>query len=503
MMFFFRNNFKIFFLSLLILTYTFKSYGSIKEAKKSFNNGDYPKAAVLFYEQTSNKASRDVALAGLGETLFKMRLFYSAAKFYTDLLNLRSTSGIGRAALAKLGMIDSEIGLGQSHVSYILKSKVESGGIPGPAQGFFFYYKGVELFAQRNFKKAFEYFKNIDENSSYFIRAQFHLGVIATFLGQLEAGISYLEKIKNLSLGHEDRENLLEEINLNLARIYYESEKYQEAISYYAMIPRESDNWLEALFESAWAFFMIGNPNHTLGNIHTIHSPFFDYRFYPESHVLQAITFLRQCRYDEVKTSLENLAKVYTPTLQKLISIQKKYTSEPIGVFDLAFDYRSGNSKESSTTWVLLDRLSRLDTYKEAAYTIKNSAKEISILENAPSSWKKSGLFSHLNSYLSKKQKAAKIDTGKRFLFQIADDIKYLTELFEQTKLIQAELMLGKVDEIRSQLQVETKARKVNFIGGMQPLVIGQELEYWPFEGEYWEDELGGYVYNINSECKK
>jgi hypothetical protein len=36
----------------------------------------------------------------------------------------------------------------------------------------------------------------------------------------------------------------------------------------------------------------------------------------------------------------------------------------------------------------------------------------------------------------------------------------------------------------------------------LQELNINDELEYWPFEpSEYWEDELGYYVYNLPSRC--
>jgi hypothetical protein len=31
--------------------------------------------------------------------------------------------------------------------------------------------------------------------------------------------------------------------------------------------------------------------------------------------------------------------------------------------------------------------------------------------------------------------------------------------------------------------------------------VVNQQLEYWPCMGEYWEDELGYYVYNIGDKC--
>jgi hypothetical protein len=67
--------------------------------------------------------------------------------------------------------------------------------------------------------------------------------------------------------------------------------------------------------------------------------------------------------------------------------------------------------------------------------------------------------------------------------------------------LIVAEMQLGKLANLRSMIKVGDDERKVQFIGGMQKLNINQTLEYWPFEGEYWEDELGFYVYNMASKC--
>ena len=61
---------------------------------------------------------------------------------------------------------------------------------------------------------------------------------------------------------------------------------------------------------------------------------------------------------------------------------------------------------------------------------------------------------------------------------------------------------MGKISKLRGKLNIKSgEENKVNFIGGLQELKVGQDLEYWPFQGEYWEDELGGYVYNVNSLC--
>lgn len=279
--------------------------------------------------------------------------------------------------------------------------------------------------------------------------------------------------------------------------------RYRDAISYYAEIPRESDNWLQALFEASWAFFIMERANNTLGNIHTLHSPFFENRFFPESYILQAVTFLRLCRFDRVKESMKLFKKRYRPVLKNIKALIKKSEKRPRRFFKFVYDYRTGSLKSHRNVWAILDALSRTDTYKQAGSTIKNADQELARLSQAPQNWASVGLLKALRKFLVKKKRAALNDSGKRLYRLGVGFHRYLVELSNQTRLITAELLLGKVDKLRSKLNIKSPGKKGNFIGGMKALKIGQDLEYWPFEGEYWEDELGGYVYNINSQCNK
>jgi hypothetical protein len=115
--------------------------------------------------------------------------------------------------------------------------------------------------------------------------------------------------------------------------------------------------------------------------------------------------------------------------------------------------------------------------------------------------WGSSGLTEDLKDFLVKKVQVAKLDSGEKLFDQAAASLEYLRTLSNQTKLIQADMFEGRVDTIRRSLNVtQANDRKV-FIGGLQPLQIDQQLEYWPFVGEYWEDELGYYVYNLDDKC--
>ena len=92
---------------------------------------------------------------------------------------------------------------------------------------------------------------------------------------------------------------------------------------------------------------------------------------------------------------------------------------------------------------------------------------------------------------------------GKDVYFQTADNYNYLLRLSNETRLINLEVLSGNTDKIRSDYLSEPVAGDGLVWGeGMQPLNLKQSMEYWPFQGEYWENELGFYRYNIDSQCK-
>ena len=243
--------------------------------------------------------------------------------------------------------------------------------------------------------------------------------------------------------------------------------------------------------------------NNTLGNIHTFHSPFFVNRFYPETYILQAITYLNLCRYDDIKVSLQRFKKRYTPVFKDLRKMLNRYQGNYEKFFQLIKKYRSGKLSAYRRAQPILDALSRRDIYKEALTTVRFSTRELERLESASRMWLVSGLIDDLKVFLMKKRSVAMNNAGVKLIRGAKNSVSYLSELYNQTRFIKAELLLGKVDKLRSLLRVSVAEKKVKFIGGMQEVSLKSDLEFWPFEGEYWEDELGGYVYNLVSSCKK
>ena len=180
-----------------------------------------------------------------------------------------------------------------------------------------------------------------------------------------------------------------------------------------------------------------------------------------------------------------------------------KYRGDPKGFYKLIYDYRLGRLRKFKKAEQVIKKLSSIDAFKGARDTIRFADRELDQLRGYRK-WRGSGLLDSLKSFLSSKKRAAISSAGRLMYKEGTSYYTQLLELSNQTKLIVAEMQLGKLAKLRSLISVSKENKKrVEFIGGLQKLNINETLEYWPFEGEYWEDELGFYVYNLESQCKK
>jgi hypothetical protein len=76
---------------------------------------------------------------------------------------------------------------------------------------------------------------------------------------------------------------------MQLARTHYGMQQNRYAIFYFGKIERGTNQWLEALFESSWANYRVGQYEQALGNLITLSSPFFRDEYFPEALILKAV----------------------------------------------------------------------------------------------------------------------------------------------------------------------------------------------------------------------
>src|SRR5690606_3018647 len=79
--------------------------------------------------------------------------------------------------------------------------------------------------------------------------------------------------------------------------------------------------WLTALFESSWAYYRRGDFDKALGNLLTLHSPFFEREYFPESKIVKAIIYFEACRYPETRVIVDDFLELFTPVMKEVQNV--------------------------------------------------------------------------------------------------------------------------------------------------------------------------------------
>ena len=483
------------------------SYGlsSLKKAKSYLKKGEFDKSSVYFYkiiEESDVEKEKKLAEYGLGKSLLSLDLNLSSALFFGETLKRGSENNpYFLKSFKSFYSINKIIGFSEKFVDSVFSSSlIQANILDEKEKNFYLFHKGLSLFEKKQFKKSYKYFAKISEKDKSIAKSFFYRGIIEAVFDKNKSAVRTFKKAIKKGRNLLNSKSFIEQANLNIARIYYAEKRYSKAIKYYSKVSRDSINWLEALFEAAWAFALMEKPNNSLGNLHTILSPFYTNRFYPEANILKAINLFQLCYYKGVDDLLLEFEEKYKPLSKRLNSLLKKSKSKK--GYLVRFLKKNKSKVNDPLNQVLAD-LSNLESFKTMNLSLKNISREIEEIEGIFTGKKHRPLRIKLMTYLKDLEKDLTDISEEELIALLTKKKEYLDNMFEQSILITAETLLKNIAKIKRKLDIKVDVDEQNFIGGMQELVLGQSLEYWPFEGEYWEDELGGYVYNIPNICQK
>ena len=117
--------------------------------------------------------------------------------------------------------------------------------------------------------------------------------------------------------------------NLALGRLFFSTRQYQVAVRYYDRVAEDDPNWLQSMFEVSWVYFQLKKYGRSLGNLHTLNSPFFSDQYFPESRVLQALILFYNCRYDEANVVIKTFVQDYYPLMTELRDRVNRISADP------------------------------------------------------------------------------------------------------------------------------------------------------------------------------
>ncbi len=198
-----------------------------------------------------------------------------------------------------------------------------------------------------DFKTSIIYADQVTDTAKFHEDARFLSGMNSFALGEKAASLKKLQalwtKIEGRKLGDSKIRALT---SINLARMYFAQKKYDKALEHYLQVPKDHALWVQALIEQGWTQLAINDFSGAIGNMYSLHSPYFKAVYQPESFVVRTIGYLNICQYGDAYKTLSWLEKDYREWFSKTDSyVSAKHT--PLETYNTVKAYIRGKSSEN------------------------------------------------------------------------------------------------------------------------------------------------------------
>jgi tetratricopeptide (TPR) repeat protein len=343
----------------------------------------------------------------------------------------------------------------------------------------------------------------VEEASKWGPKARFLEGLLLYKQNKPNEALDAFKKVVRLTKdGEGELARLREAAFFQLARTHFGAQQPSFSIFYYGKVERETWAWLDALYEASWAEFRLGSYEKALGNLLTLHSPFFQDQYFPESQILKGVIYYENCRYAEAKGILGDFLKRYEPVLAELKRLTESEKSAA-QYFELLQTLRtpglaeSGTEKSQILEQVLKIALSDPEL-KRLDAAVAEVDREVALL--GAGSLAGSGLAQAEAAALAKVRDGLARDAGRAVRKQLEKERDAIKLLVQQAIRIDVETSRSEQERIESELR-EVQSRPKSLDKTFVEWADDEKL-VWPFDGEYWRDELGTYELTLAHSCR-
>lgn len=499
------------------------------KAKGAFDGKRWAEAAQGFHSVVSGATGDDAGNVQLGEFYLAQSLFY--LKFYqasfdgfSKIANNTKHLKFGETLLwlAKLSLdtlpepadIISKVGKYGDEELRRFDNKAQQE----------LYWKLNYLLGRYNYRKAkfaeaIRLFQQVGVNSTDYVNAQFFSGVSYIQMKKAVAAVKSFQRVKEAvdeGADVEDAARMRDLANLSMARTMYSAsiqldpetnvpeireDALSAAVKYWSEVDEDSEYWLDAHFEAAWAYYMAGQYTRALGNIHTLKSPYFPRSFYPEAEILKAIVYFFNCDYKKATTTVARFNVSTTPKKEKLEEILKKYKTEnqEEAFYKFLIQVREGEANIDPEVEPLVETaLSDRQLLRNIEY-VQFLEKEQERFQASPASFQQSSVGAYVKEKITEGRQKGVAKTGELALQRYQ---RYVDEMGEHLR--NGEKIL--IDIVAAERNLLDQAIKQGQVSATEAKIFGvvnpdDEHFIWPFDGEYWRDELGFYRQEVASAC--
>jgi tetratricopeptide (TPR) repeat protein len=284
--------------------------------------------------------------------------------------------------------------------------------------------------------------------------------------------------------------------SLAMAYVFYQAGQLELAAKYFERVPQESPYWLDAIFGKAWAEFLAAyrDPDdenrhyqRALGHIHTLRAPFFPYRLYPETPLLEAVIFYFNCQYRMAALALDEFDRRYAIVGRSLRKLLVEHR-EDFALYELDRAVQDGKARLPEELVRVLEGLLDNKLLDQRRALVARLEGERALLLRMPGPFREGPLGERVEEDIDLAVSVAREAAGAAVRRRLQGAVREI-QRFERNAI-----------KIRYELEPKLIAARGEEKRKQRPRV-GADDERYSYNGEYWQDELGQYNYEISNVC--
>jgi hypothetical protein len=309
--------------------------------------------------------------------------------------------------------------------------------------------------------------------------------------GKKEEAVATLRNIEA-----EGSPELREEARLALARTLLQKGQTQESLNLYRRVAKTGANRLEVLGEQAYAEYRAGLFQESLGKAVGLQSPYFQYGFAPDVHMVEIVSRKAMCDFGGAEDGIRRFEERYGRELSAIQSILAK-KADTQAFYNELISYHEKVEPMRFQRFLL-----RLATVMENQKVLNEARTELEKVGQLgverhtverPLGWNE--FVQAMNASWSGKARSMKNESARAALAEADYMVQRLRSTFAQLELLSLDVATGASKNFNLQSALNFPVRKI------ASAEIDEEKFHWPFEDEIWEDELDFLKMKNPSKC--
>jgi tetratricopeptide (TPR) repeat protein len=490
----------------------------LKEAEKFYLAGVPFKAArYAFMAQDLNPALRPVSYAWLTVSLLKAGLPNAAVYFYIRTLQAKhppSTKVVLGKSMELLHVVGPDL-LRRYLVEFTTPRDYDYVN-----RSALYFALGKQALLSGQYVKAVELLSEIPYQSKVWPFALHLRGTALAVLNRHnEALLDFKrcsEKSNQIVFGSEksvilwseaEAKELQARCQVGMARTQYQMQDFINADRSYDAVPKGSMEWPPILFEHAWSQFALGIYNRALGKLVTYKSPALTFVYNPEIDVLRAQSYLALCTYEDANKTINEFHKKYDALGGQIKSFVEQNLNQIGRFYEIGRNTLKAPLQSTEYLNPVLNRFVRGPYFKRFVWNEGQIERERMLVRELDARFPGGtqnplrGLPGFLDQVLQWRRKTIFAVGGAFVKNSLVDHYETLLEDYDKMSFIKLEMLKRAKDKLVAETRGEGRAEE-RMKGNILPSRRDDQY-WWSFNGEFWNDELGDYVFGLESECTK